>query len=334
MPDYPFALPCPGALIPLRQALVDVELLAEYFDTLDPEQKVRSRAAIHGYAANHLRYADVLGASEDTIRTLRRLRSVHLHKRRGYILGSVRLAEHAPWWVVIREVIAWDRRAQSRWRRGTTEWAVLLGDRLLIWILLFGGPRVENLARLCVGGEGSRLVRDAAGRIQQILLPESETKNNRRVRIPIGDIPGIAELAQVYVDEGRPLLLRGHPDPPLEVFLRPNGNPFAPVTLAQYFARKVRPGVFGSLRVTMQYLRRICVALLHEAYGLSFKATAAILGHTRETSEHIYYILSPDAVTAEYSAAIKGEPATLPHIADAVMELRAYLAALAIELRR
>lgn len=330
MPDYPLRLTNLGALPRLADALTDLTWLARYFDSLE----VASRNAIQDYGANFLRMLDVLDAPAHVVKGLRRIISLQLHKRRGYVLRPVRLAETVSWLTVLRCLLAWDQQAHNRERRGTPEWALTLRDRVMLWILLFVGPRIENLVSLKIAGPAPNLIRDETGQIQELLLRESETKNNKRVVAPIGRIRGVAELVQLLADEGLALLCRDNAANSAHLFLRSDGTPFDRHSFRRYFKRRLRAEVFGPHDVYVHYLRRICVAVLRNGYGLDFTTIAAILGHTEDTAQRVYYVLTPSAAAMRYAAALSGEAPRDPGV-DAVMgELKRWLDRVARDLGR
>jgi integrase len=330
MPDYPVRLTNVGALPRLSDALADLTWLARYFDALE----VASRHSIHEYGAAFLRILDVLDAPPQVVKGLRRIISLQLRKRRGYVLRPVRLAETVSWLTVLRCVLTWDQRAHGRERPGTREWALTLRDRVMLWILLFVGPRIENLVSLKVAGPGANLTRDETGRIQALILRESETKNNRRVVAPIGRIRGVAELVQRLADEAQPLIGGRNATTISDLFLRSDGTLFDRHSFRRYFKRRLRPEVFGPHDVYVHYLRRICVAVLRNGYDLDFTTIGAILGHTEDTARRVYYVLTPSAAAARYAAALSGEAPREPGVEAVMGELKGWLDHVARDLGR
>ncbi len=183
-------------------------------------------------------------------------------------------------------------------------------------------------------GPACALIRGATGRIEELILRESETKNNKRVVAPIGRIRGAAELVQLLADEGQPLLSGRNATNASDLFLRSDGTPFDRHSFRRYFKRRLRPEVFGSHDVYVHYLRRICVAVLRNGYDLDFTTIGAVLGHTEDTARRVYYVLTPSAAAARYAAALSGEPPRDPGV-DAVMgELKDWLDNVAADLGR
>jgi len=328
MPDYPFPPNVdPERLPDFASVVTDPTWLRRYFDTL----RVASRTAVRDYVAAFARVYAVLEPGPDVVRTLERLKWNHLHKRRGHVLRAVRLAERAPFHVVLGHFLRWDRQIHARYRRGSRAWAASLRDRSMLWILMLAGPRIENLVALRVGGPEPNL-RLEGDRATSILLRESETKNNRRVEIPLG--PGVAPLLSLYVAEARPRLMW---DPAVagdRLFLRDDGRPMTEDSFRRVFHARLCHEVFGALPVYVHYLRRMAVALLRDGFQLSFPAIATVLGHTEETAQRVYYVFTPQAATEEYRRGLMGEPARSPEIDALVTDLRAWLRELDEDLAR
>lgn len=242
MPDYPLPPHVrPNQLPEFTSVITNPMWLTRYFETVD----VKSKQGVRTYTAIFARVYEVLEPGAHVVRTLARLKRNHLHKRRGHILRAVRLAETAPFYEVLSRFLRWDRSAHRRHRRGTAAWASTLRDRSMLWILMLAGPRIANLVALRVGGADPNL-QMGRGQATSILLRESETKNNRRVEIPLA--PGIAKLLTLYVHEGRPRLIR---DPAMageRLFLRDDGRPVTKNSFGRQFGHRRPPESTKGLR--------------------------------------------------------------------------------------
>jgi integrase len=326
MPLYPLPPHIrPDQLPAFTSVITDPTWLARYLDTVH----VASKQGVVSYTSVFTRVYEVLEPGAPVLRTLTRLRRNHLHKRRGHVLRAVRLAETAPCHVVLAHFLRWDRDAHRRHRRGTAAWAGTLRDRLMLWILMLAGPRISNLVALRVGGPDPNL-RMERGHATNILLRESETKNNRRVEIPLA--PGIAKLLSLYVHEGRPRLMRDPAVAGHRLFLRDNGRPVSKDSFRRAFHDRLCREAFGGLPVYVHYLRRMAVALLRDGFQMSFAAIATILGHTEDTCQRVYYVFTPQAATAEYRRSLMGESPRAPEVEAVVAELKEWLRELADDL--
>lgn len=287
----------------LRTALLDRQILAEFFESLDTARSPKTMRALR---VDLVRFIRTAGGDEALIDYVARLADIEAKRRRGYTPRPRRVAERAPALFVVEGILVWDKTLHRPEPPRSIQEARDLRDRVAAWLLLLCGPRIENVVALRVTGPEPHLL-FSNGRLRTLVLREHETKNNARITLPIGDIPGLAALFEVYIRYGRPLLLPAGST--VEHFLvNDRGKPFTEDTFREFFHRRLRRPAFGDLDLYVHYFRRVCVTVLRDLFGLPWGAIAAVIGDTEDTVKDTYYTQNPESTARGWADGIMGRP--------------------------
>jgi len=178
-----------------------------------------------------------------------------------------------PWVRIVEQWIAWEGRVHSMPFYPEIEAALVLRDRLAIALGLLVGLRGAELLPL----EMQDVDLGATAHASCLTIRQGQWPRIQPRTIPVGDVPGLAQMLRFYVVNARPVLRQPGRPQASTLLLSAVGTRVIDKTFSSHYA-VLRAEIFPDRVVTLYGLRRASLALHSEGLRVPLSSLAAVFG--------------------------------------------------------
>lgn len=177
------------------------------------------------------------------------------------------------WMWTVGQWLRWEAQVHETPFAPEVDAALRLRDRLAIALALLAGCRGAELVALHMDDVDI----GAAPRDGRITIRETQWRCIRPRTVPVGEIPGLAEMLRLYVVGARPILRAPGRAQASTFLLTVQGTRVIDKTFSMHY-RRLRTQIFPGRPVTFYELRRASLGLLSEGLRVPLSTLAAVFG--------------------------------------------------------
>jgi integrase len=180
----------------------------------------------------------------------------------------------SPWVWTVEQWLRWDARMHEAPFYPERDTALRLRNRLAIALMLLAGVRGEELVAIQMDDVAAI---GAGARDGRITIRDGQGRRIRPRTLPVGDIPGLAEMLRLYVLRARPMLREPGRAQASTLLLTAHGTRVIDGSFRTYY-RRLSEQIFPGRRVGFKELRRASLGLLSEGLRVPLSTLAAVFG--------------------------------------------------------